>query len=353
MARKKAVKEETEIKADINKINRQELIDSLTKVKPGLAQKEIIEQSSHFIFEEDRIWTYNDQIAISQEFKSGLAGAVKADEFYKLLNKLNDEELEVSIQDGQFSIQGKTITANIKIDPDIKLQPIQAPGINSKDWQELPEDFTKSIALCIFSASRNMIRPELTCLYVTKNTILSTDSFRATKKTMLSEVKGDFLIPATSAKELTKYNVYKIYTEDKGWLHFTNKEHTMFSCRTFADVKYPEKIWDFFDVKGEEIKLPENFESVIDRVSTLVTADFDLDRFVDLSIKGNNLICSGKGPHGSVSEKIGVDYSGEAISVKVHPQFLAEIVKQLNSVTIGERLLFQGENFEHAVCLSS
>lgn len=346
-------KKRTIEKTKTNKINRQELIDALTKVKPGIADKEIIEQSSHFIFEEDRIWTYNDQIAISQEFKNGLSGAVKANEFYKLLNKLEDENFEISIQNGQFSIQGKTIVANIKIDPDIKLQPIQAPGINSKKWQILPEDFNESIALCIFSASRNMIRPELTCLWITGNTIFSTDSFRATKKKMKNEVKENFLIPATSAKELTKYNVHKIYIENEGWLHFTNKEHTMFSCRTFANVKYPEKIWSFFDVEGKEINLPDSFEQIIDRVSTLVIEDFDLDRFISLTIDNNILICKGKGPYGSVSEKIDIDYNGKAIKIKVHPIFLAEIVKRLNSVTVGERLLFQGENFEHSVCLSN
>lgn len=343
---KKAPKEKT------NTINRKELINALTKVIPGLAVKEIIEQSSYFIFEKDRIWTFNDQITISQSFKSNLAGAVKADEFYKLLNKLNDDELTILTEEGSFSIQGKTITANIKIDPDIKLQPIEAPGINSKKWQTLPKDFNEAMAVCIFSASRNMIRPELTCLYITEDSIFSTDTFRATKRIMDGEVKENLLLPATSAKELSKYNVNKVFTDSIGWLHFTNKEHTMFSCRTFVDLKYPEKIREFLEVEGEEIKLPDDFESVIDRVSTLITADFDLDRFVDLTIEKNTLICKGRGPHGSVSEKIKIKYSGKPIEIKVHPGFLLEILKNLNNMIVGERLLFKGNNFSHAICLS-
>jgi DNA polymerase III sliding clamp (beta) subunit (PCNA family) len=198
-----------------------------------------------------------------------------------------------------------------------------------------------------------MIRPELTCLYVTGETIFSTDTFRATKREMKSEIEMDILIPAISAKELIKYNVYTVFTNTIGWLHFANKEYTMFSCRTFADVKYPEKIWDFFDIEGEAIQLPDSFDQVIDRVSTLVTADFDLDRFVDLTIEKRQLICEGKGPHGSVLEKINIEYRGKTIEVKVHPGFLTEILKKLNCMIIGERLLFKGENFEHAICLSS
>ena len=349
MPKRKTINKEQKV----NTIKREDLLNVLEKVRPGLSSREILEQSTHFIFEEDRIWTYNDQIAISHAFQSHLAGAVKADEFYKLLNKLEDDDLEISAQEGEFSIQGKTVTAKIKIDPEIKLQPIQVPGINSKNWQTLPQDFNDSISLCLFSASRNMIRPELTCLYVTGKTVFSTDTFRATKREMKSKVKEDFLLPAIAAKELIKYNVHKVFTENEGWLHFTNKEKTMFSCRTFADVKYPEKIWDFFDIKGEKINLPDSFEQVIDRVSTLVTADFDLDRFVDLTIEDGALTCKGKGPHGSVSEEIDIDYDGKEIKIKVHPGFLMEILKQLNSMIVGERLLFQGENFEHAICLSS
>lgn len=338
--------------AETNTIKKQGLVDALTKVKPGIANKEIIEQSSHFIFEENRIWTYNDQIAISHEFKSHLTGAVKADEFYKLLNKLEDENLEISVENDKFIIQGKSIKAKINIDPDIKLRPIQAPAITSKRWQTLPDNFNVCVSMCIFSASKNMIRPELTCLWITEKTIFSTDGFRATKKEMESEVKNPFLLLAIAAKELVKYNVHKVFTDTEGWLHFTNKEKTMFSCRTFADVKYPEKIWDFFDVKGIEINLPDSLEQVIDRVSTLVTADFDLDRLIDLSIENNTLTCKGKGPHGSILEKIKVDYNGKAIKIKVHPIFLMEILKQLNSMIIGERLLFKGKNFEHVICLS-
>jgi len=339
--------------AEVNIINRIDLLQALEKVKPGVASKEIIEQSNHFIFEEDRIWAYNDQIAISQEFESHLRGAVKADEFYKLLDKLNDDELTIVVEKGKFLIQGKSITAKIKIDPEIKLQSIQAPDISLKNWQILPKNFISSISLCLFSASQDMIHPELTCLFITGKTVFSTDGFRATKKEMKTKVKADFLLPTLAAKELIKYDVHKVFIDTKGWLHFVNKERTLFSCRIFADIKYPEKIWDFFDVEGTEINLPDSFDKVIDRISTLVTADFDLDRFISLEIKKGILICKGKGPYGSISEKIELDYEGDDICIKVHPGFLIEILSQLDKMIVGERLLFKSDKFEHCICLSS
>lgn len=338
---------------EANEIKRSDLIDVLAKVKPGVANKEIIEQSNYFIFEKDKVWTYNDQISISQTFKSGLEGAVKAEEFYKLLDKINDEELKITKGEGEFIILGKTIEAKIKIDPDIKLQHIQLPSLDSENWQTLPEDFNDAVSLCLFSASKNMTMPELTCLYITGKSVFSTDSFRATKRNLKSKVKEDFLLPSVAGKDLIKYDVDRVFAGDKGWLHFSNKEKTMFSCRTFAEVEYPSRILDFFDIKGEKIDLPDSFEQIVGRVETLITEEFDLDRFIKIIIEKNILICKGKGAHGSISEKTKVNYKGKKIEIKVNPGFLIAILKQLDSVTIGERLLFQGDNFEHIICLSS
>ena len=42
------------------KINRSKLLDILQIIKPGLANKEIVEQSTHFIFSGENISTYNE-----------------------------------------------------------------------------------------------------------------------------------------------------------------------------------------------------------------------------------------------------------------------------------------------------
>jgi DNA polymerase III sliding clamp (beta) subunit (PCNA family) len=337
--------------AESTKLNRQSFIDALSKVKPGLANKEIVEQSTHFIFDNDKVWTYNDQITIMQNFQSGLKGAVKADNFFKLLNKIPDEEISMSSEEGKIKISGKKIKANIKIDPDIKIQPIPVAGINDKRWEDLPENFGEAIAFSAFSASRNMIRPELTCLYVTGEYVIGCDTFRGTKYKLKSEMKQTFLLPATAAIDLAKYNPYKVLVDEAGWLHFVNRESTTFSCRTY-DIEYPEQIWKFFEVEGEEIILPEGFIDAVSRAEVLLTADFDLDRIVTLAIGDNQVICSSEGNYGDFEETADIKYDGEKLEIKVHPILLGEILKHLATVIVGDRLLFKGENFDHGICLS-
>ncbi len=287
-----------------------------------------------------------------QPFESGLIGAVKAERFYKLLGKIPYEEIFMTKENGVIQFSGKKIKVNIKIDPDVKIQPIQVPGINSKQWEKLPENFHEAIAFSAFSASRNLIRPELTCLFVSKGFVIGCDTFRGTKYKLESEMEQEFLLPATAAIHLANYNPYKVIAED-GWLHFINKEKTTFSCRTYPDEEYPEQIWKFFEVEGEEIVLPENFLAAIDRAEVLLTADFDLDRTVSLVMENDEIICQGEGDDGEIIECADIEYNGEKLDIKVHPILLKEILKHLQKVIVGERLLFKGENFVHVMCLSS
>jgi DNA polymerase III sliding clamp (beta) subunit (PCNA family) len=342
---------EQKVKSEVTKINRQKFIDALAKVKPGLANKEIVEQSTHFIFDNDKIWSYNAQITIVQNFESGLTGAIKADNFFKLLSKISDEEISISKETGKVHLFGKKIKSTIKIDPDIKIRPIPVPDINSEQWEELPENFNTAIAFSAFSASRNMVRPELNCLYVIEDNVIGCDTFRGTKYKLKSKMKQEFLLPAIAAVELAKYNPHKVIAKE-GWLHFINKEKTTFSCLTYPDEKYPEQIWNFFKIEGEKVVLPEDFLDAISRAEVLLTVDFDLDKIVSLVIEDNQIICRSEGDYGDFEERADIEYSGEKLDIKVHPVLLREILKHLNAMIVGERLLFKGENFDHVICLS-
>ena len=258
----------------------------------------------------------------------------------------------MSGEDGKIKIiDGKKIKTNIKIDPDIKIKPIQVPGINSKQWEKLPDNFHKAIAFSAFSASRNMDRPELTCLYVVNEFVIGCDTFRGTKYELTSKMNQTFLLPATAAVHLANYNPYKVISEE-GWLHFINKEKTIFSCRTYNE-EYPERIWKFFEGEGEEIILPEDFINAIGRAEILLTADFDLDKTVTLTMEDNEIVCFSEGDYGNFEERADIEYQGEKLDIKVHPVLLSQILKHLTKVIVGERLLFVGENFSHVMCLSS
>ena len=74
------------------KINKAELQTALEKVKPGLASRELIEQSTSFAFMGDRVVTYNDEISISHPVAGvDINGAVKAQALYDFVSEVKKE----------------------------------------------------------------------------------------------------------------------------------------------------------------------------------------------------------------------------------------------------------------------
>jgi len=350
-------------------INRQKLLDALTKVKPGVANKEIVETSINFSFNEKEIFTNNDEISVAQKFNSGITGSIKAAEFYKLISKIPSEEITIS-QEGSDLLLTAEIKSKDKDDKEIidnleaKIKMTEAiidrkgidpPAKNSKKWNKLPEDFTKAATFCIFSCSKNMVKPELTCIWFTQDedgaVAISCDGYRGTMyyfdKT--DEIHVPFLVPANVAKYLPIYNPIRYLLTDS-WLHLMNNEDTVLSCRVVA-TDYPEQIWDFFDVTGSQLDLPQGFGDVIQRTETIVTEEFEQDRFLTLSLRKGEIECTGQGTLGKISEKRPFDYDGEEMQILVHPRLLLDILKHHSAMRIGERLKFEGEYFEHVVCM--
>jgi len=350
-------------------INRQSLLDALTKVRPGVANKEIVETSVNFSFNGKEIFTNNDEISVAQKFDSGINGSIKATEFYNLISKIPSDEI-IICQEGTNLILNATIKSTNKegkeisdsLEAKIKMteniidrKGIDPPAKNSKKWNPLPEEFTKAATFCIFSASKNMVKPELTCIWFTQDdegpVAISCDGYRGTmyyfKETEKIEVP--FLVPANVAKYLPIYNPIRYLLTDS-WLHFMNNEDTILSCRVVA-TEYPEQIWGFFDVEGDEFALPEGFGEVIQRTETIVTEEFEQDRFLTLTLRKGEIECKGQGTLGTIEEKRPINYDGDEKQILVHPRLLLDILKHHSVMQIGERLKFQSDDFEHCVCM--
>lgn len=359
MARKKKAKTETkktQKKETANKIDRKQFIQSLSKVKPGVASKDIIEQSDHFVFEEGKIWSYNDEISVSQGFNHPIKGSIKAQEFYNLLLKIPHDEIEIEQKKSNLYLTAENFEAMINIaDTSLEADIVNPPGINSKKWNDLPENFTEAVSFCQFSASSNMIKPELTCIWITNDdegegVAIACDSYRGTMFYLESSVKDPFLLPASVAKHMPVYNPTK-YIVDENWIHFINKEKTTFSCRVLA-ADYDERAWEFFNVDGEEVELPEGFDSVIKRAETIIVEEFDQDRSIDIKLTDGQIECKGQSSVlGYVKEKQEIDYSGDEVNIQVHPALLADILKHSSKLLLGERLKFETDNFEHVIVL--
>ena len=333
------------------KINREELLGILSAVQPGLAAKEIIEQSQSFLFKGGMVTTYNDEISVRHPIAFDLEGVVKADELHKLLSKVKAKELEIEATENEFRIKSSRTKAGIRLETEFSL-PIDEIA-DPKSWKPVPEGFLEGIKITRFSASSDMTRLVLTCIRIEGSVMETCDRYRLTRFKLKGKgaqtFKKPVLVPASSLAHLLKYEPKEV-GKTKGWIHFRMENGAVFSCRTVeGDYPNTEKL---LKVQGAAVEFPTRIGGMIERAQIFAHGDLVQDKFIEVSIADDRLMIKGEGDAGWVKERARIDYSGPKVSFMVNPQFLMDVLDILSSVTIGKsRLKMEGEGFVHVVHL--
>ena len=335
-------------------LKRTELIAALEEVKPGLATKDIIAQSTSFVFGYDIITTFNDEISVMKPFKTEIMGAVRANELYSLLSKIKDEEIEIGIIENELIVKGKRSKAGIKLEAEIMF-PLDEVDIEHTKFTKLPDNFLKAISIASYCAAKDLSKPLLTCAYIDGDVVTASDDFRIIQVNFDAEVKSEpILLPASVVKFLVKYDVKRL-SHSPGWIHFHANacpgflDGLIFSARVLAG-KFPE-VEQFLEVKGKELHFPAGVLEMLDRAGVF-TADSASGDFVSVIVEDRTMIIKGKGDYGWLEETANCKYKGEKIEFDVDPSFLIDILKNLRKCIVGNgALLFEGDNFRHVVAL--
>ncbi len=341
------------------KINRQSLLQTLKAIKPGLATKEMLEQSTSFVFQNGRAYTYNDEVAISHPVNKGLSGAVLAKELYGLLDKYKDEELDITLTDTEMQIKGKRSSAGIALQAEISL-PLDELGKIGK-WKPLPKTFGEAINFCRFSASKDMIDPTLTCLNISGKFVESCNRFQITRYDMGTELdsKESLLLPASAASILAGYDP-KEYTLTKGWAHFQNADKTVFSCRV-GEGEFPD-IGKFIKPKGHEFEFPKGLTEVLDKAGVFSVDNELNDPSIRIDLSKGKLAVESSNGVGWFKERVRAVYDGPDVCFEANPEFLMKMLPiiKMASITVGDKSLpnktgmlkFKGDSFVHCFTMS-
>lgn len=336
------------------KIKKKDLLKALEVVKPGLANKEIIEQSTSFAFLGDRVVTYNDSIGISHPVESlDLKGAIRAEELYNLLNRLKTKYIKVAQDENELKVKAGKSMAGIRLQSEIKL-PLQEIE-EEKDWEDLPEEFCSDINFIKDSASNDMSRRVLTCVHVQEVFMEASDGFQIMRTYMNQESPFPFpgvLIPSEVIGEIIKINPIQIAQTD-GWLHFRSAEGTELSCRTLTD-DYPSTEAHFEMEQGQKVVFPNKMQEIIDRVQVFTKKDHLMDEEMQVMLKKNTIMVQGKNDYGWIKEKEKVKYEGSKASFWIPPHLLKNILNRSNECLLGEeKIKFQGADWEYIAVLRS
>jgi len=331
-------------------INTEELLNVLTRVKPGIAKRGIVEQFTHFIFTGTEVTTYNDDISICHPFVTDFKCSVKADDLHKILSGIKDEEIEITLEEGKMYIKTDKTRAGLAttIEGDAE-EHVKILALSTLEWSPVPPDLIKGLFLCMFSASNDQTQGVLTCVYINGDTIISSDEVRVSEYKLSKDLGVKVLIPARNIVELIAFDI-KQYCVINNWAHFRTEEGVIFSSRTMTG-DFIEDCSPFFDVKGDSVVLPSEFKSIISSVAFMAEGAIDSDRTVDLKIENKKILCKAEKQTGWIEKECAFEYDHN-ITIKINPIFLSQILEKAATLTAGvDSALFVSDNFKHVIAL--
>jgi len=336
-------------------INKKQLQEALEIVKPGLAGKELIEQSTSFAFMNGKVVTYNDEISISHPVEGlELEGAVLAENLYKFLSKIKKDEIELSVEDNEIILTSGKAKAGLTLQSEIKL-PLDEELNEKGKWQKLPDDFIRDISFVMTAAGSNMSQPLLTCVHVNKNGYTeASDGYRLARHELATEMPtGTFLIPATSVVEVSKLKPPPTrIAEGKGWIHFRNPAGTIISCRLFGEDKY-KNMTPFLEIKGTKLLLPDKLDEVLARAMVFSKRDHILEEEIVISIKKGILLMKAKADSGWFEEEVDMkDFTGDPIRFVITPYLLKGILSETRGCElVHNKIKFEGQGWVYISAL--
>jgi hypothetical protein len=328
---------------EIMKIKKEVLLNSMKHCLPGVEKgNSLIEGADTFVFGAGAIHSYNDGISVSAPFDVGdLTGAVKSMDFYKFINKIPGDEVEITPAEGEWNFKTETMEASMTLVNSKIIDYISQLSIKDLGWLPLPDDFFEGVRLCKISCNRSIQRG----IYVQNNRILSTDTIRINAYIMNKEMPN-FWLDDPAITELVKVPDLKQYSIQPAWVHFKNEQGVVFSCKRKADGQYPHDLLikhiqnNSFKKETDSVyHFPPSITDVVDRVGVL--ADTIQDSLaIQMIIGKNNIIIQSKRESGKIKETIAfekpLDGLGEnqTIEMWVEPDFIIEASKKVTGFII-------------------
>lgn len=337
-------------------ISKSNLLAALATVKPGLASKELLEQTTSFAFIEGRVVTYNDEISISHPVTGiDFEGAINAKELYGLLSKIDKDEIELSIEGTELLIQAGRVKAGLKLEGEVKIPLKEIPKKMGKISN--PKRFVYLLTFAMQTCSRDPAASKLSCICLQKSgLIVGSDGHR------LFQGQGDplpvetFLLPASSAVEIIKMTPTFISLE-KGWVHFKNDGNTVISSRRIEDDYIPEsqvKNVLTFNKIGQ-VDFPAKINQILERVRLFAKGDTPLDELVEIVIeKGKMKLRAEAESTGSwVEERASISFEG-SITFLITPSLFIDILQITQTSIIDksiQKIKFTGPDWDYVLML--
>lgn len=326
-------------------ISREQLLQEIESVRPGLSPKEIVEQSNCFVFRNGEVQSYNDEIACRHKCCLKVTGAVEAGPFLEILSKLHDDALTPIVKDGELRLSGKRGKTGLRLEQEILLgiENIEQP----KKWTKLPAEFADAVMLTHSCASQDESQPSLGCIHIHPEWIEACDNLQIARYRMATGIKDPILVRSNSLKHIVGMDMTE-WSRTETWLHFRNGSGLILSCRRYME-EYDD-LDPLLKVKGTPTTLPKGLVEAAQRCNVFSSQN-DRDEVL-VEMRPGKLRIKGQGVNGWYSEVKQLKYSGKPLAFLIEPKLLIELVTRYNDCEVtADRLKVDGGKYLYITCL--
>lgn len=332
---------------------REEFLAVLQAAEAGLSRNEKLEQSTCFVFQEGRVHTFNEEVAVRA--KSGLpadfTGAVQSGTLLAFLKKVSERKLTVkSAGDGElmFAGNGKGVKFRYAEKIQLPVESVERPG--KADWRKLPPNFGEAVAVVQECTGKDESKTAMSCVHVTADFLESFEKFQATRFRLKMPVDDEFLVKPTGLKHVVALDCTAVAATDE-WVHFKNDAGVYISCRRY-DEKFPplEEALDM--AGGDTVELPDGLDAAVSRAEIFSKENADENHLLVI-LEDGLLKVEAVGMTGRYWEDASVKYSGEPLAFLIAPKMLLEVVKRSNKVRVNkDKLLVKGPGWRYVTALT-
>lgn len=317
------------------RVNRENFLRCLESVTAGLAHREIIEQSGCFVFKDNQVMTFNDEIACINKSPLKMTGAVKAKPLLDLLSKLPDDDIDVEVQGNELLVRGKSRKSGITMEAQVML-PIEHVEI-PEEWRELATEFVEAVKMVYDCASTEESNFIYCCVHITPEFVETSDRFQIARYLLDTGFEEEVLIRADSIKHIVGMSLTSV-AETVNWVHFKTADGMIIAIRRHVQ-DYTNFDKNLVAEGTDPVTLPAGLDEIVERSQVFSREDAH-GNVVLVDLRNDKVVIEGHGPSGWYKEAKKVNFKGQPMRFIIYPKLLTEIAKKSNDCRVGPGRLF-------------
>lgn len=326
---------------------REDLLHCLEAVQPGLSARDIVQQSSCFVFHEGEVFTYNGEVSCRTKCALDLKGAVPAIPLLALLNKMPEDDVELEVSDGELIVHGKNRRAGIRMEDEILL-PIDSVDKPGK-WSKLDADYSDAVFMVGACASKDTTSFALTCIHIHPKWLEASDNFQIARYKIPTGVKTPILVKRDALMHMVNLDMTK-FSQTENWIHFRNPTGLVLSCLQYQGEYH--NVGPMLKVEGSPTKLPAGIADATEKAE-IFSGENDDNNQVLVKLQPGKITIKGQGASGWYTEVKRLKYSGDELSFLIAPKLLIDFIKRNTNCEVTPELLkMDGGKFVYVTCLS-